>query len=436
MHTLNWLDITILILGIINFFRLTILSTLTVVYDSFLLRKNLRHKTRKKIKVTNINFDCEYKPLVSVIIAAYNEEKVIQRTLTYLFQSSYQNFEVIVVNDGSKDRTEEKIREFAQNNPAKKINYIFQENQGKAHALNNAIFNYANGSLMMCLDADSILTKNALENSVKYFQNEKIKALATNVKIITDISLLGLIQKIEYLMGYHLKKALTVGNIDYIIGGIGSVFRTSLVKELGGYDTDTITEDIDLTMKIVKKGNKDNLLIYAEDVVVFTEGTLDLKALFRQRFRWKFGRFQTFWKNKEVFFNTDKRYTKFLTFVYLPFQLLSEFIFLFDPLFVGYIAYLAIRTGSTSSYYGMFVFMMFYVAIAIVTDYMSSAKERVILLLFTPFSYLLFFVVSIVEYCGLVRCIIQWKGIIYAKEINRCNWTPVERLGTEDVKVG
>ncbi len=436
MYEANALDIAILLLGFINFFRLTLLTILTIAYDRFIARNNLLKRSTSSLSKSGKKNYYRYSPLVSVVIAAYNEEKVIKRTLSFLFNSSYKHIEVIVVNDGSKDKTEDKVLEFIKENPDKKVTYVYQANQGKAHALNNAINNHVKGKLMMCLDADSILTKNALRNCVPYFRNRNTKALATNVKIITDISLLGLIQKIEYLMGYHLKKALTVGNIEYIIGGVGSVFRTSVIRKLGAYDTDTVTEDIDLTMKVVRLGNKKNLLVYAEDVVVFTEGTLSLKALFKQRFRWKFGRFQTFWKNRDLFFNRDKKYSKFLTFVYLPFQLFSEVTFLFDPLFIAYIAYISIKVGDITSYYGMFLFMMFYVAIAIVTDYMSSAKERSILLLFTPISYLMFLLVSIVEYCGLIQCIIKWKEIIYASKFNRCGWTPVERLGRDNISLG
>ncbi len=423
---MNIIDRTIIILGVINFFRLTILTTLTVIYDSFLLKKQIRKRHHKAVY---------YKPLVSVVIAAYNEEKVIQRTLTYLFKSTYTNFEVIVVNDGSKDNTEQEVKDFMAKNPDKKVIYVYQPNQGKAHALNNAILNHVNGKLMMCLDADSLLREDALEKAVPYFRNRNTKALATNVKIMSDNSVLGLIQEIEYLMGYHLKKALTVGNIEYIIGGVGSVFRTSIVKKLGGYDTDTITEDIDLTMKVVRLGNRKNLLVYAEDVVVFTEGTLTVHALFKQRFRWKFGRFQTFWKNRDLFFNSDKKYSKFLTWVYLPFQLFSEFTFLFDPIFILYILVLALRLGDASSYFGMFLFMMFYVAMAVATDYQSSTKHRIMRLLLTPFSYLFFLLVSVVEYVGLINCILRWREIIYAKDYNRCGWTPVARLGNNNVKL-
>lgn len=416
-------------LGIINFFRMSLFTLLTLAYDKVLSSRQLKKLAPKKFSKSGKRSYYRYNPLVSIIISAYNEEKVIQRTLTTLFSSTYKNFEVIVVNDGSKDNTDAEVKEFIKNNPDKKIVYHSWENKGKAHALNYAMKELAHGKIYMCLDADSVLMKDALKNAINYFRNPRIKALATNVKILPERSIMGIIQQVEYLMGYHLKKALTVGNIEYIIGGVGSMFRASIVKKVGYYSTDTVTEDIDLTMKVVRLGNKKNLLTYAEDVVVFTEGTITAPALFKQRFRWKFGRFQTFWKNRDLFFNNDKKYTFFLTHIYLPFQLFSEFTFLFDPLFVLYILILAFKYWTISSYYGMFLFLMFYTVIAIATDKESSALERIRLLIFSPLSYAMFFIVSIVEYAGLIKCIIRRDEIFNASKYNRCGWTPVARIG-------
>ncbi|MCC7304136.1 glycosyltransferase family 2 protein [bacterium] len=289
--------------------------------------------------------------------------------------------------------------------------------------------NYTSSKLFMTLDAGSMMTKDAIENAVRYFRNRQVKALAANVKIIPDISFWGLTQQIEYVMGHHYKKALTVGNIEYIVGGVGSVFRASILKKVGYYDTNTITEDIDLTMKIVRLGNKKNRVIYAEDVVAYTEGVMSGYALFIQRFRWKLGRFQTFWKNKELFFNPSKKYTAFLTFMYLPFQLFSEFAFLLDPLFIGYVIYLTLQSGTLSTYLSILVFVMFFTVLAIALDRESSAQQRILLLLLSPFAYFMFIAISVVEYSGLIKCLTRWKDVIYADRLERCSWVPVARKG-------
>lgn len=428
---MTFIESVILILGLVNFFRLSAITILSLVYEQSIKARHIKKDSINNEDKRLVKSNYRYRPWVSVIIAAYNEEKVIKRTLKALYNSTYKKFEVIVVNDGSNDRTKDMILEYISENPKNKVTYVYQKNQGKAHALNNALKNYVNGKIIMSLDADSAVRADALEHAVNYFRNRNVKALANNVKLFPLATPIGIIQKLEYLMGYHLKKALTVGNFEHIVGGAGPMFRTSVLKKVGYYDTHTITEDIDLTMKLVRMGNKKNLLIYAEDVVVYTESTLSVGALFKQRFRWKLGRFQTFWKNRDLFFNRGKKYTKFLTFVYLPFQLFSEFTFMFDPLFIGYILILTIKYANPASYYGMFLFLMFYTAIAVVTDNEASTKEKSFLLLLTPFSYLIFFIVSIVEYAGLLKCILKWREIIYAKDYNRCSWVPVARAGID-----
>ena len=407
----------IIILGTINAIRMSFLFISGDVYDCFWARNK-----RKFVKKN-------YRPLISIIIAAYNEEKVIKRTLDSIYASKYRNFEVVIVDDGSKDRTGRIVKRF-KNNKLRNLTLVSQENGGKAIALNNALKNYVKGNLIMTLDADSVLANDALKKVIVYFCNPKVVAVASNVKIIKQNSLLGIIQYIEYLLGYRLKKAYTVLNNEYIIGGIGSTFRKSAIKHVNYYDTDTVTEDIDLTMKIIAKGNKNNKVIYASDVICYTEPAMNVSDLFKQRYRWKFGRFQTLYKNVGLFFNRSKIYSKPLTFLQLPFVIYSELAFLIDPILVTFIIYLCIKYRETASLLGVFSFLAFYVILAIVSDEHLSHKERIYFIIFAPLSYFFFFIISLVEYAALVKSIIRYKGIIYAREIGKCGWEHVDRIGS------
>src|SRR5260221_590916 len=347
--------------------------------------------------------------------------------LESVYKSTYKNFQVIVVNDGSHDKTGREVSRFIKTHKRRKLIYFRQKNSGKAIALNNAIKKFAKGSLIMSLDADSIIDPNALKNSVKYFRDKKIAAVASNIKILNNNTVLGTIQYIEYILGYKLKKAYTVLNNEYIIGGIGSTFRKKILKKVNYYDTDTITEDIDLTMKILNLGNKNNKIMYAADIICYTQPAPSIKSLFKQRFRWKYGRFQTLWKNKELFFNRSKKYSKSLTFFQLPFIIYSEITFLLDPILVGFLIYISIRYKDVTTYQSIFLFLGFYVAIAILSEEMSFI-EKIKCLFVAPLSYIFFFVVSIVEYGTLIKCFIDRDGIFRAKEINKCNWEHIERV--------
>ena len=206
-----------------------------------------------------------YQPTVSIVVPVHNEALVIERTLDCLIKLEYAPLQIIVADDGSTDDTLERIYAYKRaHDPADILVVFTQPNGGKADVLNNAIRAMATGELIMCLDGDSVLAPDAITKSVDYFRDPRVVASASNVNILPDRRLLGLVQRYEYLISYHMKKAHNAFNIEYIIGGIGSMFRRGVLDEVGLYDTNTMTEDIDLTLKIIaQKGNRTQRLAYA-----------------------------------------------------------------------------------------------------------------------------------------------------------------------------
>ena len=198
----------------------------------------------------------KYAPLVSVIIPAYNEEKTIVACVSSVMKQTYLNRQVIIVNDGSDDATKnildsinKKIyssnsvkRLFEDSIPYKeRFIIVNQPNSGKSIALNNGIKNYAKGELITVLDADSELKPNFLANMINHFQSTNVVAVAANVRIKRALNLIELVQYIEYLVGYQLKSSEQMLNLEYIIGGIGSTFRRTIMEAVNLYDTDTVT---------------------------------------------------------------------------------------------------------------------------------------------------------------------------------------------------
>jgi biofilm PGA synthesis N-glycosyltransferase PgaC len=414
----TFLIYTIVVLGVVNSIKTAFYYILGDIYG--LIRLSLEKG------------DPNYAPLISIIVPAYNEEVFVLRTLKSILDNKYKPVEIIVVDDGSKDKTGNIVEDYVKNNNIKNVVLVRQQNCGKARALNNGIINHAHGSLIMSLDADSILTKDAVSNAVNYFRDEKVSAIAANVRINKTDSFLGIIQYIEYLIGHRFKRAFSVINNEYIIGGVGSTFRKSTLKMVNYYDTDTITEDIDLTMKILRLGNKNNKVLFASDVVCFTESVMTFRDLYKQRLRWKYGRFQTLFKNKNLFFNLSGKYTIALTFFQLPFVIYSELTFLLDPILIGFMVYLSVKYHEPASLLGVFIFLAFYSFLIIATDEYLTVKEKILSFLYTPFTYLFVFVVSIVEYIALLKSIVDYKGIIHAKEIDRCGWEHVARAVNVD----
>lgn len=332
-----------------------------------------------------------------------------------------------MVDDGSTDKTKELVDEFIKDIKNQEVILVTQENAGKAHALNNALKNFAKGELIMCLDADSTLDNNALNEASLYFTDKKVVAMAANVKIRPTKGLLNFIQQYEYIVCYQMKRALTVFNIEYIIGGIGSVFRLDILKQINYYDTNTITEDIDLTMKLLQLGNKNYKVIYGSKVIVYTESVLTITNLIKQRYRWKFGRSQTFYKHWNLFFNRDKKHNKLLTWVYLPFAIYSDVAFFFEPILVSFIFYVVIKYGDLTTLVSALIVVGGYITINVIMENTIAWRKRLLLAIMAPTMYIFFLLLSFVEYVALIRGLINIHKVKQSVASGVCGWQHVER---------
>lgn len=370
-----------------------------------------------------------YRPLVSVVVPAYNEERVIIRNLESLFASSYSKLEVIVADDGSTDKTNELVKKFKRLHPEYNLRILKLKNKGKAAALNTAISKHTRGKLVMCLDADSMIAPESIANGVKYFKDRNLEALSSNVKIIDDGSLLSLVQKFEYIICYEMKKAQTVLNVEYIIGGIGSMFRKSALAKVDWYDTNTMTEDIDVTMKILRQGTKKHRVAYAADMIALTESAQTIKDLIKQRYRWKYGRLQTFYKNKSMFFSNKKIHHKALTWVYLPYAIYGEIAFMMEPLIISFMLITSLLYADTLTFYGAYLLITGYVAFNVIGDQHSSVGSKIQMLLISPAMYLLFFVLSFVEYAALIKSIANLPKLKTSVSKPHGSWGHVKRTG-------
>jgi poly-beta-1,6-N-acetyl-D-glucosamine synthase len=298
---------------------------------------------------------------------------------------------------------------------------------GKADALNTGIKYFSKGELIMCLDADSFLAKGALKNAANHFQDPKVFAIASNVKVKKGKGFLNLLQRFEYTICYQMKRGLTIYNIEYIIGGIGSTFRKDYLDVIGYYDCNTVTEDIDLTMKMLKHGNKLIRVIYAADVVAYTQSVLSISDLIRQRYRWKWGRYQTFWKNKYMFFSFDKKFTLGLTWIYLPYAIFGDISFLFEPVIVGYILFLMIYYHDFFTLVSAFLVVSFYITMNILAEDSIPFSDKTLMVLLSPTMYFFFYILSFVEYLALLKSLAKIFTLRSSITEKRHVWKPVKR---------
>ena len=289
-------------------------------------------------------------PKITVIIPAYNEEKVIERTIQALMDTKYPDKEIVVVDDGSKDKTFEIMSKYK-----KQAKILQKTNGGKASAINFGLA-YSTGEIIVIVDADTIIGHDSLMHLAKGFSVDKnVAAVAGNIKVRNRKNWLTWCQAIEYVGGIQIaRRALDVfGAISVVPGALGA-FRRSVLEEIGSYHKDTLVEDFDVTLKILKT----KLVIAGStNSTAYTEAPESLKSLYKQRKRWYAGNLQVFARHSDAL--TNPRFGILQRFVF-PYMVFSSCIM---P-FVGFITlggaiYSAVSGG------GLFVLEMFAIFLAL-----------------------------------------------------------------------
>ncbi len=251
----------------------------------------------QKRRARRARFDPEFRPPVSVIMAAFNEDKVIVRTVNSILSNGYDHLELVVVDDGSKDATLEVLRQNFGNNPQVRI--LAQPNGGKSSALNNAIA-HTRYDILIALDADTIFRQGTIGKLVRHFSDPTVGAVSGNARVGNRTRWITRFQSIEYIYGFNLdRRALDLLNAITVVPGAVGAWRKNLIVDLGGFGHDTLAEDTDLTLKIRREGYK---IRYEEEGVAFTEAPEDTRGLAKQRFRWAFGTLQAAWKHRDALF--------------------------------------------------------------------------------------------------------------------------------------
>jgi len=232
---------------------------------------------------------------VSVLIAAYNEHNVIAHTVEAALASTHAPTEVIVVDDGSTDGTPEALAPLVARDG--RVRLLRQANAGKAVAMNHALAS-ARGDVLVCLDADTIIAPSAIGWLVHHFADPQVGAVAGNVKVGNSMNLWTRWQSIEYVVSQNLdRRANALLNAVTVVPGAIGAWRRRAITLAGGYLSDTLAEDMDLTWRLRRAGWR----IANEPMALgFTEVPDRLSGLLRQRFRWTFGTLQCLWKHRDA----------------------------------------------------------------------------------------------------------------------------------------
>jgi cellulose synthase/poly-beta-1,6-N-acetylglucosamine synthase-like glycosyltransferase/peptidoglycan/xylan/chitin deacetylase (PgdA/CDA1 family)/spore germination protein YaaH len=241
----------------------------------------------------------DYHPTVSVVIAAYNESKVVNKTIAALLLSDYKNLEVVVVDDGSTDGTAQVVREAFGN--LSNVRIIEKVNGGKASALNIGI-KECSGEIIVALDADTMFDQHTISRLVRHFENPLIGAVSGNVKVGNRHNAWTWWQALEYITSQNFdRRAFNLLNCISVVPGAVGAWRKDAVVLAGLYSSETLAEDTDLTFKVRQLGYR---IVSDNDALAYTEAPDNIRDLSKQRFRWAYGTLQCLWKHRAATFNT------------------------------------------------------------------------------------------------------------------------------------
>jgi cellulose synthase/poly-beta-1,6-N-acetylglucosamine synthase-like glycosyltransferase/peptidoglycan/xylan/chitin deacetylase (PgdA/CDA1 family) len=237
-----------------------------------------------------------FQPPVAVLVPAFNEEKVIVRTVRSVLNSEYPNLRVIVIDDGSTDDTLERARDAFALEP--RVTVLTKPNGGKAEALNYGL-EHVSEEIFLGIDADTCIDPEAVALLVPHFQDQDIAAVAGNTRVGNQVNLWTRWQAVEYITSQNLeRRALDVFGLVTVVPGAIGAWRTALVRQAGCYHPETVAEDADLTMALLERGYR---VHYEDRALAYTEAPSTVRTLMLQRFRWSFGILQSVWKHRSAF---------------------------------------------------------------------------------------------------------------------------------------
>ena len=267
---------------------LVVVRTLVVIW--------LASRFRRKVRA-------DFAESISIVMAAYNEGRVIAETLRALLASDYKGeIEVIVVDDGSRDETASQVKRVAHVDP--RIRLLQQENRGKARALQRGLAAVHHG-IVVFIDGDTQCQRDTLPRLLGPFADERVGAVSGHAKVGNLRTFIARCQALEYTCGFNLdRRAYNRWNCITVVPGAISAIRKGAIEQAGGLSLQTLAGDTDLTLSLHKHRQR---IVYVPDAIAWTEAPESVRTLARQRFRWAYGTLQCLWKHRDMMFNWNYR---------------------------------------------------------------------------------------------------------------------------------
>lgn len=353
-----------------------------------------------------------YQGLVSVIVPAYNEELNAIRTVESLLASTYPELDIVFVDDGSRDQTYHRVSHYFADNP--RVQVLTKSNGGKASALNVGLA-HAKGEVVVCIDADTQLLPDAITRLVAPFTDTNVGAVAGNVRVGNVHNWLTRFQSIEYTTSQNFdRRAYEELNCITVVPGAIGAFRRAGMLAVGGFTTDTLAEDCDLTVRLLWAGY---LIKTCNEAIAVTEAPDTLPMLLKQRVRWCYGIMQVVWKHRDLLFQFKRTSgaSRAVSWLALPSLVLFQFGFPLLTLVAELQLGLSLLTGTWNLVLTYFIgFLVVDGAIAVLAYRLERQSLRPLLWLIPQrlvWRYLLFWVL-IRSYANAIRGEVASWGVL------------------------
>jgi cellulose synthase/poly-beta-1,6-N-acetylglucosamine synthase-like glycosyltransferase len=270
-----WMGLVILVIGLMKFAYVP----LAVAFEAQQWRRN---------RARQVSGWGGPRPSVSVIVPAYNEAAVLATCVRSILRSGYDDLEVVVVDDGSSDRTPEVMRRLAAEDA--RVVTVSQPNAGKGAALNRGVA-HAHGEVLMFVDADGIFARDTIEQMLRALDEPSVGAVCGDDRPVNlDRTQTRLLSLISHVGTGIVRRALALLGCLHIVSGNIGAFPRRVVEQVGGFREDTVGEDLELTWRVRAAGYR---IAFCPSALVYAESPSTVGGLWRQRVRWARGLLQT-----------------------------------------------------------------------------------------------------------------------------------------------
>jgi glycosyltransferase involved in cell wall biosynthesis len=338
-------------------------------------------------------------PLITILIAAHNDEAFIQQSIKSIAQSAYRTHQTIIIDYASTDNTRKFARDAIKQYPKKSMRIVARRLSNHTFLSEYEVFKkYGRGELILRLDARDVLDKHALSRAVWHFSKEpKLTMLRSKNVISSAWMVAGLFAIYQNCLREISLKAASVNNADLYLQE-QAFFRKGTFIQLAQEAT-RHKRDLDGLRLLANRQNRSK---YAEDVIIVSTAQPTIHQFFRRTYTFQIKRVHSFLSQRQIIFKAGYNYTKYLSWLRLPMVLVTGFVGLLVPLMITYFIYLAVRVEDPVFLIVSCLILAVILLFAIWGERQFSVRQKILYSLGIPMTYAVFYGISLMQYFVII----------------------------------